>query len=627
MELRAESEELGGPSHPPASRRALAPVDDVLLRMAEITFNSSAGLTMPQWGSSKVRFLSDMFGELAADVQHPKSTMDAFPKSETSGIRQRYVPDGNVRWERLLACSPVIFAVAIGLGWILDRVYDAGFYYFIVFPLIAGLLLNCVLYVTVRFSHCRSPVAAAGLGALSGIVALVAMLYFGMMSAVGPGGQANLLDLPSYVHFRMQNQAIGRRERGDDPKPFDFVFSYLYLGLDAVIFVIVPGFAGIAFAKHPYSTEANVWYQRSRFKIRAGVARSAIMCLMENNLDEFAQTLVIGSTKENSTLYAALFYVKVAEQSPLEFPVYLSIDEVPLTWNAEGVFQRVQITLEEAIAVRPLFPEFQKALGQTHSNLQGDAGAVVLNQPSRSPPLIAAESPITAIQPPQLATEQKRRDGGMVFTSPNRWQVACLTFIPTLWLIFSTVAGLVGAVAAASSGWTIAFVLSVLMIASGTVWQLRDLWWYARGRRGAAWAKRWVAALQQRQSSLVNPDDPDSILFGMVDIDRSIRRHRIKIKDLGLLKLDVQAGVLVLDGDYTTFTIPLQSIKECRISLLTPDVPDSFMLDMTIRTERGLQQIFLDLMLKELVACGRKCQEQRVATLWQAIVVSKGQSA
>jgi uncharacterized membrane protein len=82
-----------------------------------------------------------------------------------------YQPSGKCDWLKMLTIAlPLSLLAACLLSVVLMLVFLWGFYFFLIVPAFAGLLLGGAAAVLFRYAHCRNPHVALALGLLLGTI-------------------------------------------------------------------------------------------------------------------------------------------------------------------------------------------------------------------------------------------------------------------------------------------------------------------------------------------------------------------------------------------------------------------------------------------------------------------------
>src|SRR5437764_2180150 len=115
-----------------------------------------------------------------------------------------YRASGRVRWLVFLPGVALTLATAVFMAWCLHLLFEAGYYFLIVAPLIASFPVAGVLYAAVSLGHCRNRIVAGAVGVLAALVLSVGHFYFDLVEDFGWANAARIDALPHYINRRMQ---------------------------------------------------------------------------------------------------------------------------------------------------------------------------------------------------------------------------------------------------------------------------------------------------------------------------------------------------------------------------------------------------------------------------------------
>lgn len=536
--------------------------------------------------------------------------------SNSLAERERYTPDGKTNSALTAAAGLAALVAVVIISGLLNLLYFSGGYYFMVIPVLAGLALSGALCLGVRFSHCRNPRLAGLFGGFCGLLTMLAFFYWGMWVNSPPGVIPQPQQLSRYIHERMLTQVVDEGRGGQNaPDAFGIVRNYFMLLAETGMLIAIPLSICTQFASRPYSTELGRWFTRSRFNIRAGMAETVVRFWEAGNLDEFAQILASAKSSQKTSCDCAVDYINLPDESPLEHPVYLSLQNNPMGFWGKGGISAVRLTVPECVALRPLFPKLAKTLAARHSELRGGEGEAVLSGPARS------ESPP---DPSQLATitPLENESQGNIVNWKRKLKVAAVCSLPAIWLIASIPVGIM--IALSDIGPFHLINPGVLVIVSGLVGLMLYLFWYRRSLKDVQWCRYVVAELQSRTCPLVSIEDEDILFINVVDFNRSMSKRRIVSADIGLCRLDQEDRTMFIEGDRCQYQIPGTAVIECKVTQFMLNRFDLYTAELLLRTTSGVQPLFLELMLPRLTACGGRCYQRKVAQFCESILALRG---
>src|SRR5205809_5877771 len=114
----------------------------------------------------------------------------------------RYSSSGKIGWA-FLPLSIGVLAISAGLAFVLYFASRHGFYFIFIAPLLAALVQAGILLLAVSWGHCRSPLVAALLGVVAGLVLYLGRYHIDMISRFGLTAAWKFQVLPRYIALHM----------------------------------------------------------------------------------------------------------------------------------------------------------------------------------------------------------------------------------------------------------------------------------------------------------------------------------------------------------------------------------------------------------------------------------------
>src|SRR6266571_930442 len=121
---------------------------------------------------------------------------------------QKYRASGRVNWS-FVPLALGVLDISAGLAYGLYLAFDLGFYYMIIMPLLAALILAGIILLAVSWGHCRSPLIAMGVGLSAGLVLYLGRYHVDMMARLGPDMAWKIQFLPRYIAAHMAALQVG----------------------------------------------------------------------------------------------------------------------------------------------------------------------------------------------------------------------------------------------------------------------------------------------------------------------------------------------------------------------------------------------------------------------------------
>src|SRR5579859_4512691 len=200
--------------------------------------------------------------------------------------REQYRPSGRVGWLRFLPWSVLALAVTVAVGAVLYLAFIHGIYIVVLAPILAGAIAAGMVFLAVRFGHCRNRVFGGSLGFVAGILLYLSYYHTGLVDIVGLKNAHRVDWLPWYIHLRLQNDVVedvGKPANPQGGKADIFGNGFLLL-LELSIVCIFTTAAGIHRAKMPYSEVSGQWMREQHGLFPAGAGNALVLALETKTL-------------------------------------------------------------------------------------------------------------------------------------------------------------------------------------------------------------------------------------------------------------------------------------------------------------------------------------------------------
>lgn len=498
--------------------------------------------------------------------------------------RERYRPDGKMKWERLPVLVVVPLASALGIGWLLNFLFERGWYYVFFVPMLSAAMLGCLTMFCVQWSHCRKPWLAGVLGVSVGLVGYLSYYHFGLLQILPPGNIHRVDLLPSFIQFRMafeqevdddrpvEKKDIPGQAQQKEPKVGLNWFRFTF---DLGCFVLWCAVLSWNRAKHPYSTGMGGWMTQEVFLLHPNSPQMLLEAFEKSDLEEFVAAAQPPKSGELKPAACKIEYVNSQDVSPLKCPVYLSVTApnslqtgVSSFFGRRSGFTRIRLEPRETLALKSLFPKLAAVLDLAHKELR--------ELPKKSKPSFS-EMPTSIFDATESAqiVPVPEPYGGRVFNT-RFVIISNLLGGVTLVAIFGGIGlGLLG-VYLAEEGWGLfttvpLLLISAVLIVTGVVLSLG----YSHLLECLYSRFKMRQAIRQRPDSFVDADDPDAVSIGL-----TVRENWVSIKwetasDIGLLKIDPKLNEVRIEADHERFCIPVGSLLVCSPECLRHPVDPS----------------------------------------------------
>jgi len=526
--------------------------------------------------------------------------------SGTLAVRERYRPDGGMKWNLLPLVIAGPFAVAVGVAAFLNIAFKNGFYYVLVLPLTASLLPAGTVYFVLWHSHCRKPFFAACVGLSTGLVAYLGYYHFGLLRWLPPG-QVHRVDLlPDYIVFRMKTDVQEMDPQPADnndplpiPNPVDAGINWVMFLLELGLFSGVTTFIAWSRARRAYCAEAGQWMVREQVNMVRGTGEQLRRAFEEGDLERFSQIATTSKENQPSPSTCTIEFVRTEDRSPLELPVYLSVSDPRLNsltrlwpWGRRPRFHQVLLEMRETLALRPLFPTLTAALAVAHKELKSVPGTEQLAKVEGDlhfPEMTTDVAEIAPVPEPYC---------GRVFTAGHKWMINAVSLVPLV--------GFFGGIGLAALG--------VYLLDQGVGWLgtiplfglatvgifigIAFAFWYTRLPECLYTRWKMLRAIRQRPDPLVDADDPDAISVGITPRENWSTVKLEIASDVGLLKLDHKHSEILIEGDHERFRIPLGSLLICEPECFYHPIDKNtqhWLVRLVVQLEEGTREVLFGL--------------------------------
>ncbi len=509
--------------------------------------------------------------------------------------RARYVPDLGVDWLRLPAMVGLAAVAAVTLAWCLKCAFVHGWYLIFLLPMFGGLALAGVLYLLVGWARCRNRWLAGCVGILAGLIGYLGYYELCLLDLLPPRLASRVDLLPGYIAFRMQTDVaedVGKPNVGRDPKKPFSPLNWFTFACELAWVVGAAGGVAWARSRQAYSPELQKWMQREKALLPANSAQAFRAALEGGRLSEFlAETPPAKDPQTACPL--TLEYAAPDDGSPLEYPVYASLGNVPVTrlWHVfrrmhRALLRQVKLEVGEALALRPLFPKMTQLLATHHAELRDAPPALATATGTAAPTGETAR--VTPVPEP---FRKRVRSKGYVL-----W-VNLIGLTPAIYFFGGggLVAGGIWLATEKAMPWGWA---ALIPGAAGLVWG---------GYTGlyclCVYENRWIERRLRREFALrpdplVSPRDPDSLYVSLIPRESFAKVQLTMSSDLLLMGIDERGRRLLMEGDCDRYRIPAGAIAACEPECFfhpidTQHRNELWMIRLMIQVEGGVRELLL----------------------------------
>lgn len=510
--------------------------------------------------------------------------------------RERYQSDGGIMAARLPALILLALVAAVGLAWALKLAFLSGWYLIFLVPAVGGGALAGVLYALVGWSHCRNRGLAAVLGITVGLTGYLGYYHLCFIDILPPGFAWRVDLLPRYIAFRMETDVqedVGApdADQAEDDN-VDVFGNWLLFVLELGMVVGFTTSASWSRARRAYHPELGRWAKREKALLPPDADKPFRDALDGDRLAEFVATTTPGSDAQ-TCCSLLIEYATPSSGSPLEYPVYVSLEPPPRTrvWHlfrkGRGTqLRQVKLEIAETLTLRPLFAGLTQTLAEQHEELRGQTPTVA---PTAIPEPSAGE--LAEITPVQEPYRQRVRTKGyavwvnLVALTPAVYffgggalvagggYLAVEKSMPLGWL--AVVAGVIGVVWGGYTG------LYCLCVAE-------NRWINRRLRR----------EISQRPAPLIDGRDAEAICVSLIPRQNFAKVQLTMSSDLLLMKIDDAARRVWMEGDCDRYCIPGGAVALCEAECFYHAVDAQhqnqiWMVRLVVNAEEGQRELLL----------------------------------
>ncbi len=509
--------------------------------------------------------------------------------------RAQYRSDLGVSVLRLPMLLAGALLAAGAVAWALQFLFFHGWYLLFLVPMAGAACLAGALYWLVDGAHCRNHWLAGLLGMTTGLAAFLGYFHLCLVQELPPGHALRIDLLPDYIAFRMKTDVardVGRPDRGNQPEKPTAGLNWYTFVFELAVMVGFPAVAAWRRSRRAYCPELRCWLERETALFPAHSGPSIQTALETETLEDFLAGHPPGGDAQTACRFI-LEYVQPPTGSPLLYPVYASIEDLPFPrpwyWPSRTrrtSLRQVALTLREAVALRPVFPQLTKLLAAQHAELRDLPVAAAT--PSASP---AVTSEAAVITPVPVAFREQVSGAGFAL------KVNLLDLIPVAFILGGLGLLFLGGYLVSRDA-ILASVIPFVAGAAGLVWGV-----YTGGFCLCVYSNRRLerqlrAAVARRPDWLVDPRDAGAVYVSLIPREKFAKVSLTMSSDLLLMGIDQPRREILLEGDRDRYRIPAGAVASCEPECFFHAVDaqhrnELWMVRLLIRVEAGLRELLL----------------------------------
>ena len=494
--------------------------------------------------------------------------------------RPTYLRTGRVRLISLFFVMPIALMAAALMACCLWLLFEAGWYYYVIMPIVISLPVAAACYLTVKLSHCRNLGIAATMGLLIGLIFYLGYFHAHLVSMIGLRAIHRLDLLPDFIVWRMNND-VQIDDMGKERAPAP-VMNWITFGMELLIVVCITTGASAQRASRAYCEGCKRWKRFALHTAPSGAAGQVAYCLGAGRLLELPIIPPIQAQVGTPSSSIKVEYCPTSKNKEV-CHTYLTLQENAT--NARGKAARGATYLSGGEIS-------QEELAVLVSSLSGLApaapGGVDVPMPSVAEPNTTASTQV-ANTTTAIGTVQSlpSRMADTVYTKKNTTVAACLSLFPIA-------AVLVGIGLLVLAWWYRPFpdadtlqvivaisclIIGVIAIVFGVVVCFVNVD-YFNMRRGFRLAHNEISV---RPDAIVNPNNPLAVYVEVVPRERWSTLLSDHPSDGGFLLVDETKREVLFEGAKQRYRIPGSAIQGCETECTIPNAGSFAFYATTLR--------------------------------------------
>jgi hypothetical protein len=476
--------------------------------------------------------------------------------------RPVYRRDGRVKWGRLIVASIFSMGISAVMALALSRIFLAGWYVTILVPIAMGFPVAAATYLVIKFSHCRNMMLAILVGLLTGLVYYPGWYHAHLVSLAGQHAALRLDLLPSFIWFRLQNDAAG--EVGRPLQAPSVITNSVFFGVELFVVLCMSVGAAAYRVTRAYCHHCGEWTRTASHMGPPGSADLVHRLLVEDQLQQLPEIPKVPTQAQDPTSTITVEACRLVGTN-LSCCAFLTLLENPGTRN------------KTARSIR-------KVLNQTAITRDelGYLSARILGLVALAPPGFIPEEAMAIADEPTGTSDQNRHlkpfehvahvetasptDRDSIYSARSATVLAAMSFIPVVsfiagcGLLFLTWKFWPGALSVAC------LISGLVAVVFGAVVCFVNVD-YFNYRQHFCWVCDLIAA---RRDAIVRPSDPQAFFVSIMPRQFWTNQVTNFPSDGGFLTIDTSSRELLFEGLKERYRIPGKAILSCEVTNTTP---------------------------------------------------------
>ncbi len=504
--------------------------------------------------------------------------------------RESYVSDMGMMWAGvpMLVCGSM--GAALGVGYFLSLLFEWGWYFIVIVPMVLALALGGVVHLLVGAAKCRNRWLSGTLGVLAGGLAYLSYFHFCMQHQF-PMWQNRVDLLPAYIVNRMATDVqedVGKPNVGQR-KPVAFL-NWLMFGFELAGFVGIVGSFGWNRARRAYSSDLRRWAQKEEVQVGPYYSENLVAAWESGDLPRALRDAPPVAQPQVACKFIAEWFDD-SDASPLDHPMYASIEDHYRLWGLQTlrytVVRQVELTTAEALSLRASLPKLSTKLDVKHPELQV-APAAVIAKP------VAVDDEISMVATVVPVPEPYCRQ---VLNGYYAWNINIRDIVPLFYFMGGI--GLIALGIWLGSKQQILLCTGLVTVGiAGFVWGT-----YTSQLCLCIYGNRWAAAklrneLAKRPNVIVELSDPELQYISIIPREAFSKIRWTMSSDLLLMKIDNKRSEIRMEGDVDQYVIPAAAISDCQAVCMYHPIDAQrtnqlWMVRLLIQRDAGEQELLV----------------------------------
>jgi hypothetical protein len=488
--------------------------------------------------------------------------------------RDVYRSTGAVNWLRLVPAAVGLLLVAAIMAVALCAAFFSGYYWLFITPILASLPVMGMLYVTLKFSHCRNMVIAFLLAAMSYGVLYLGYYHACLVRTVGIWALPHVELLGPYIDFRMQTDEVrdaAKPEKQNNQnvqrRPGATAMNWFGFGMESL--GLISFAVGIAFSvtSRAFCNRCRQWKTSRTLVYSPGTGEKIFAAYEAGRLDDVQKLTTASLPPRTSACEMTVEFCPDERSDAGDCPVYFSLRDVP-SGGKSGFWER---------------------FGGILQNRHGPGLRWFVRQAALRPAEIASLAPIVADLPSVSGTDDLKVELVSPEKTPRKptQKLATVEAVPSPYggrvltrghiiigavIALAPLLGLVGGIGmfavAAMSEEGLSETAKIIFLVAGFAMLISTAVYFSYF--GDFLPSLYLMGICRKEfdgrvDCWFDHRDVDAIAIQVVPRQNWSRLMLENASDVGYLKIDSAQRELVFEGDKERYRIPANSITYCRV--------------------------------------------------------------